>query len=410
MATLLERFLRYVQVDTTALDESGSVPSSPGQLELGRVLVAELKALGVADASQDEHGTVMGTVPGNVPGAPTTAWVAHMDTSPESSGANVRPAVHRDYDGRDIVLPGDPMKVIRVAETDGLADLRGKTLITSDGTTLLGADDKAGVAIMMAAAERLMADPGIRRGPIRIVFTCDEEVGRGTDNLDVARVGAVAAYTLDGESSCLIENETFSADLATVTVTGRNIHPGLGTGRMVNAVRIAGQFLGRMPWHRLAPETSGRRDGFLHPYVVEGGVGEVRIKILLRSFETSDLAEYARLLREIAGGLTAEHPRAAISMCVEEQYRNMAGALAAAPRVVDLAVEAVRRAGGEPRFKATRGGTDGSRLSALGLPTPNLSAGMHNYHSPLEFACLEEMGFAVDALVELARLWGAERA
>jgi tripeptide aminopeptidase len=409
MALLLERFLRYVQVDTTASEASESVPSSPGQLELGRMLAAELKALGIADAAQDEHGVVMGTVPGNVSGAPTIAWVAHMDTSPEASGGQVRPIVHREYDGSDIALPGDPTRVIRVAESEGLADLKGKTLITSDGTTLLGADDKAGVAVMMSAAERLMADPGIKRGPVRIVFTCDEEVGRGTDTLDVAKVGAVAAYTLDGEDRCLIENETFSADLATVTITGRNIHPGLATGRMVNAVRIAGEFLSRMPWQRLAPETSGKRDGFLHPYVIEGGVAEVRIKILLRSFETSDLTEYARLLRSIADGLAAEHPRVAIDVAVEEQYRNMADALVRAPRVVDLAVEAVRRAGGEPEFKSTRGGTDGSRLSAMGLPTPNLSAGMHNYHSPLEYACLEEMEFAVDVLIELARLWGGER-
>lgn len=409
MAELLARFLRYVQVDTTASDAAESSPSSAGQLELGRMLTSELRALGVADAAQDEHGIVMGTVPGNIRGASTTAWVAHLDTSPEASGARVRPVVHEDYDGRDIPLPGDPTKVIRVAETEELAALKGKTLITSDGTTLLGADDKAGVAVIMTAAARLMADPGIERGPVRVVFTCDEEVGRGTDKLDVAAVGAVAAYTLDGENCCLIENETFSADLATVTVTGRNIHPGLATGKMVNAVRIAGEFLSRMPWRRLAPETSGKRDGFLHPYVIEGGVAEVRIKVLLRSFATPDLADHARLLRGIAEGLEAEHPNARIDVAVEEQYRNMAEALRAAPRVVDLAVEAVRRAGGEPTFKSTRGGTDGSRLSAMGLPTPNLSAGMHNYHSPLEFACLEEMEFAVDVLVELARLWGAER-
>ncbi len=410
MKPLLERFLRYVQVDTTASEAADSAPSSPGQVELGRMLTAELRALGIGDASQDEHGIVMGTVPGNVAGAPTTAWVAHLDTSPEAPGRQVRPVVHADYDGLDIALPGDPTKVIKVSESDGLAELKGKTIVTSDGTTLLGADDKAGVAIVMTAVERLMADPGIRRGPVRIVFTCDEEVGRGTDHLDVAKVGAVAAYTLDGENACLIENETFSADLATVTITGRNIHPGLAAGRMVNAVRIAGEFLSRMPWRRLAPETSGKRDGFLHPYSIEGGVAEARIKVILRSFETSDLAEYARLLRGIAEGLAAEHPRAAIDVAVEEQYRNMAEALTRAPRVVDLAVEAVRRAGGEPEFKSTRGGTDGSRLSAMGLPTPNLSSGMHNFHSPLEFACLEEMEFAVDVLIELARLWGEERA
>lgn len=409
MSSLLGRFLRYVQVDTTAREDSGSIPSSPGQLELGRMLAGELAALGVADASQDEHGIVMGTVPATTPGAPVTAWAAHMDTSPEAPGAGVKPVVHERYDGGDIALPGDPTKVIRVAEAGGLAELRGKTLITSDGTTLLGADDKAGVAVIMTAVDRLMADRGIAHGPLRIVFTCDEEAGRGTDKLDVTKVGAVGAYTLDGEGAGLIENETFSADLATVTVKGRNIHPGLATGRMVNAVRLAAEFARRMPWHSMAPETTAGREGFLHPYTVEGGVGETAIKILLRSFDSGELKRQADLLRGIAAQLVAEHPRAEIDVAVVEQYRNMADALARAPRVVELAAEAVRRAGGTPSFKAIRGGTDGSRMSAMGLPTPNLSAGMHNFHSPLEYACLEEMEQAVNVLVELARLWGGER-
>ncbi|MBM3306848.1 MAG: peptidase T [Candidatus Eisenbacteria bacterium] len=409
MSSLLGRFLRYVQVDTTAREDSGSIPSSPGQLELGRMLAGELAALGVADASQDEHGIVMGTVPATTPGAPVTAWAAHMDTSPEAPGAGVKPVVHERYDGGDIALPGDPTKVIRVAEAGGLAELRGKTLITSDGTTLLGADDKAGVAVIMTAVDRLMADRGIAHGPLRIVFTCDEEAGRGTDKLDVTKVGAVGAYTLDGEGAGLIENETFSADLATVTVKGRNIHPGLATGRMVNAVRLAAEFARRMPWHSMAPETTAGREGFLHPYTVEGGVGETAIKILLRSFDSGELKRQADLLRGIAAQLVAEHPRAEIDVAVVEQYRNMADALTRAPRVVELAAEAVRRAGGTPSFKAIRGGTDGSRMSAMGLPTPNLSAGMHNFHSPLEYACLEEMEQAVNVLVELARLWGGER-
>jgi len=410
MDSLLERFLRYVGVDTTADDASGSCPSSPGQLQLGRMLVAELLALGAADASQDEHGIVMGTVPGTVAAAPTIAWAAHMDTSPEAAGGPVKPIVHRGYDGGDIVLPGEPGRVIRVAESAGLAELKGRTIVTSDGSTLLGGDDKAGVAVIMTAVERLLADPGVARGPVRVLFTCDEEIGRGTDKLDVAKVGAVAAYTLDGEACWLIETETFSADLATVVIRGRNIHPGIATGRMVNAVRIAGQFLTRMPWHRLAPETTAGREGFMHPYTVEGGVPEVRIRVLLRSFDAGELREQEELLRGIARGLAAEHPRAEIDVTVEEQYRNMAEALARAPRAVDLAAEAVRRAGGEPVFKSVRGGTDGSRMSAMGLPTPNLFAGMHNYHSPLEYACVEEMEAAVRVLIELARLWGRERA
>jgi tripeptide aminopeptidase len=408
MDTLLERFLRYVKVDTTAVEVTEAYPSSPGQLELGRMLAEELRAMKLEGVTTDANGIVMASLPGNVPGAPTIAWIAHMDTSPESSGANVRPVIHPEYDGKDLVLPGDPSKVIRVAETDGLADLAGKTLITSDGTTLLGADDKAGIAVIMTAVAQLAADSTVPRGPIRIVFTCDEEVGRGVDKVTPEMIGATVGYTFDGENAGGIENETFSADLAIVTVTGRNIHPGLATGKMVNAIRIAGEFLGRLPWHRLAPETTSGREGFLHPYGIEGGVGEVKIRILLRSFVTDDLTMQAQVLRDIAASLAVEHPRAKIDVNVKPQYRNMVEALAREPRAAGLAAEAVRRAGLKPRFEAIRGGTDGSRLSEMGLPTPNLGVSMHNFHSPLEYACLEEMEQSVRVLVELAQLWAKE--
>jgi len=408
--TLLDRFCRYVKVDTTSVEETDKYPSSPGQLELGRMLAAELRELGLQDAAVDEYGVVMGTIPGNVDGAPTIAWLAHMDTSPEASGKDIKPIIHRSYDGQDIVLPGDSGKVIRVAETRGLAELKGKTLITSDGTTLLGADDKCGIAVIMTAAAQLAGNPKIRHGPIRVVFTCDEEVGRGVDKVDIKKINAICAYTLDGEAAGELENETFSADLATVTITGVNIHPGLATGRMVNAIRLAGQFISRMPWHRLAPETTAGRDGFLHPYVIEGGVPEVKIKILLRSFVTAELAEWARILQTIADSVAAEHPRAQIKVEVTKQYRNMIEHLEKEPRAVQLAAQAYRKLGIEPAFRSIRGGTDGSRLSEMGLPTPNLSCGMHNFHSPLEFACLEEMETAVRVLIELAQLWGREKA
>jgi tripeptide aminopeptidase len=407
--TLLDRFCRYAKVETTAVEDSKEYPSSKGQLELGKILVNEMRALELADVAVDENGIVIGTVPGNVKGAPAIAWLSHMDTSPEASGKDVKPVIHKKYDGKDIVLPGDKSKVIRVSETGGLAELKGRTIITSDGTTLLGADDKAGIAVIMTAAARLMADPKIKHGPVRVVFTCDEEVGRGTDKVDIKKINARCAYTLDGEGQGEVEGETFSADLATVTITGYNIHPGLATGKMVNAIRIAGQFLERMPWNRLAPETTAGRDGFLHPYTIEGGVPEVKIRILLRSFVTAELKEQAKILRGIAATLEAEHPKAKIDVSIKKQYRNMAEALKKEPQAIDLAAEAVEHCGMKPAFKAIRGGTDGSRLSEMGLPTPNLFVGMHNFHSALEYACLEEMEAAVNVLVELAQLWGKQK-
>ncbi|MHC4063553.1 MAG: peptidase T [Planctomycetota bacterium] len=409
MDRLLDRFCRYVEVETTAVEESKQYPSSPGQRELGKMLAAELEALELDDVGVDKHGIVMATIPGNVNKASTIAWLAHMDTSPEASAKNVQPVIHRKYNGKDIVLPRDKSKVIRVAETAGLAELKGKTVITTDGTTLLGADDKAGIAVIMTAAERLMASPRIKHCPIRIVFTCDEEVGQGTAKLDLKKIDALCGYTLDGEGAGGLESETFSADLATVTITGRNIHPGLATGKMINAIRLAAEFVSRMPWQRLSPETTSGRDGFLHPYVIEGGVAQVKIRTLLRSFVTVELKQQARILKNVAASLLAEHPKAAIVVKVTKQYRNMAEHLAKEPRAVDLAAKAIRNVGLEPSLQAIRGGTDGSRLSEMGLPTPNLSVGMHNFHSPLEFACLEQMETAVDVLVELAQLWARQK-
>ncbi len=408
MDTLLDRFCRYVKVETTAVEDTKDYPSSKGQLELGRMLADEMQALGLEGVGVDANGIVMGTVPGNVK-APTIAWLAHMDTSPEASGKNVKPILHRNYNGKDIVLPGDRSKVIRVEETEGLAELKGKTLITTDGTTLLGADDKAGVAVIMTAAAHLMKNPKLKHGPIRVVFTCDEEVGRGCDKIDIKKINARCAYTLDGEGEGGIENETFSADLATVTITGRNIHPGLAKGKMINAIRLAGQFLSRLPWHTLAPERTCGREPFLHPYTIEGGVPEAKIKILLRSFVTGDLKNEAQVLKDIAKTVIVEHPGAKIDVDVKKQYRNMIEHLAKEPRAVKLAVQAIERVGLQPKFQSIRGGTDGSRLSEMGLPTPNLSVGMHNFHSPLEFACLEQMESSVKVLVELAQLWGKQK-
>jgi tripeptide aminopeptidase len=407
MDTLLERFCRYVRMDTQANEAATVYPSSPGQRELGRTLVEELHAIGLSDAAADEHGIVMATISATTSRtAPTIAWIAHLDTSPETSGRNVRPIVHRNYDGRDITFTGDPDKVLRVSENPELAAVRGATVITTDGTTLLGADDKAGVAVIMEAAARLAADPALAHGPIRVCFTCDEEIGHGVDHLDLKQLGAQVAYTLDGGGQGEIDVETFSADLAVVTVQGVNIHPAFGKGKMVNAVRLAGALLDRLPVVALSPETTADREGFLHPYRIEGGVAEVVIRILLRDFDTARLAEKAEVLQRVAAVLTAEYPRARIDVKVTPQYRNMAEGLAREPRAVAFAEEAMRRVGLEPKRTIVRGGTDGSRLTELGLPTPNLSTGEHNLHSPLEWTCLEEMDTAVRVLLELAQVWG----
>jgi len=403
---LLARFLRYVQIDTTAREGIDNYPSSPGQLELGRLLVEELAALGLRDARQDRHGIVLATVPSTIDAAtPVIAFCAHLDTSPETSGRGVKPRVIEDYAGGDIVLPADTTQVIRTSENEELKQLVGRTIITSDGTTLLGADDKAGVAVIMQAAEWLVEHPEIRHGPIRICFTCDEEIGRGVDKLELEQIGAVACYTLDGQGSDTIDVETFSADLAVVTIGGVNIHPSIAKGRMTNAIRAAADFVERLPRDRLSPETTEDRDGFLHPYEIGGGVAEVKLRIILRDFETAALERQAQLLRSAAAESMSKFPKAKIEVAVKPQYRNMAGGLAAEPRAVAYAERALKRLGRTARQTIVRGGTDGSRLTELGLPTPNLSTGQHTPHSPLEWACLDEMVESAQWLAALAEVW-----
>jgi tripeptide aminopeptidase len=406
--TLLDRFLRYVQIDTQADDRTTAYPSSPGQLVLGAILRDELLALGLTDARQDEHGLVFATIPGNVSGAPTIAFNAHIDTNPENSGKGVSPQVIRNYPGGDIVLPKDPSKVIRVADNPDLAVVIGKTVITTDGTTLLGADDKAGIAVIMEAARILTENSTIPHGPVKVVFTCDEEIGRGVLHLEPAMIGATVAYTLDGMASGEIEDETFSADAATVTITGVNIHPSIAKGRMTNAVRLAGMFLDRLPKRRMCPETTAGRDGFLHPLTIEGGVGEVKVGFLLRDFDTAQLVVQAEVLREIGRQVEREYPEAKVKVDVRKQYRNMRDGITREPRAIEYAAEATRRAGLEPKFKIIRGGTDGAMLTEKGLPTPNLSTGEHNPHSPLEWTCLEEMEAAVRVVLELVQVWAGK--
>lgn len=406
---LLEQFLRYVRIDTTARADAEVYPSSPGQIELGRLLSAELQALGLADARQDQHGVVLATIPANVDfSVPTIALCAHLDTSPETSGKDIRPQVIENYSGGDLLLPGDPNQVIRIADNPELTDLRKCTIITSDGTTLLGADDKAGVAVIMETAQWLCKHPEIPHGPIRICFTCDEEIGRGVDKLDPAEIGAAVCYTLDGHARNEIDVETFSADQAVVTIRGVNIHPSIAKGRMTNAVRAAAAFCARLPRDQLAPEASDGRQGFLHPYDITGGVAEVRLKILLRDFDAAQLAAQAELLDRAAEAVMREFPAAKIETVIRRQYRNMAEGLAREPRAAAYAEEALKRLGRTAKRTIVRGGTDGSRLTELGLPTPNLSCGAHNPHSPLEWACLDEMLESVEWLISLAEVW-AER-
>ena len=401
---LLERFLQYVKINTTAVEDSGNYPSSPGQMEIGKLLVEQMKAMGIADAEQDQWGIVYGTLPGNVDGAPVIAFNSHVDTSPETTGNSVKPNVIYNFDGNDIPLTGDPTKVITVASCPELPTAAGKTIITTDGTTLLGGDDKAGVAIIMELANHLIENPDIKRGDVRIFFTCDEEIGHGVDHVDLDKVNATVCYNFDSGGQGDIDEETFSADMALITFTGVNTHPAYGKDKMVNASRAAGLFLARMPI-ALSPERTGGRDGFLHPYVVEGGVAEATLKVLIRDFDTAKLEQHASVMRKIAVQVESDCPGTTIKIEVIKQYRNMADGLVNEPRAVQYAVEAHEALGRPYERTIVRGGTDGSRLTELGLPTPNLSSGQHNIHSPLEWACLDEMVAACDVGVEIVKRW-----
>jgi tripeptide aminopeptidase len=340
---------------------------------------------------------------------PAIGFIAHVDTSPEVSTTDVRPLVHPAYDGRDLVLPDDPSAVLRLSEQPDLQAQFGNDIVTASGLTLLGADDKAGVAEIVTAADHLMRHPEIAHGPIRIAFTPDEEIGRGADRFDVQRFAAVCAYTLDGGSRGELEYESFSADAMTLVFHGFNTHPGYAKGRMVNAIRLASRFIDRLPVQGLSPETTGGYEGFVHPYQMESSVDRTRVKVLIRDFVTAALADKEALVERIAREVVDSAPGASLEIRIEESYRNMREVLDRHPDVVDRAREAIRRAGLEPIERPIRGGTDGSRLSFMGLPTPNLFAGEHNFHSRLEWVAVQDMEKSVEVIVELARVW-CERA
>ena len=404
-ATLLDRFCRYVRVDTRSDHHSPTTPSTPAQWNLLRMLEQELRAIGAQDVTLTEHGYVLGTVPATTrkSGVPTVAWFAHVDTALELPSA-ATPIVHRAYDGRPIVLPDDPTQVLTVETMPHLRESIGEDIITASGTTLLGADDKAGVAIVMTAAHHLLRHPEIPHGRIRICFNPDEEIGRGVELLDLAQLGADVAYTLDGELRGEVNYETFSADAAVVEFRGVATHPGWAKDTMVNALRLAGRFLATLP-PEVSPERTDGRDGFVHPNEISGNSERASVRLILRDFELAGLAAKRAIVERVAADLQAAEPRARITTTFQEQYRNMRYWLEKDMRPVEFALEAIRRAGLTPVTQPIRGGTDGSRLTARGLPAPNLFNGMHAVHSQREWVSLQDMTRSVDVLLRLAQLW-----
>ena len=400
---VLERFLRYVRIDTQSDDDSETYPSTAKQRDLGELLARELREVGVDNVEFTEHGYVFATLPGSA--GPTVGLIAHMDTSSDESGTDVRPQVIRDYDGGDIVLPGDPRKVLRASENPILAQRAGHDIVTTDGTTLLGADDKAGVAEIMGAVAYLAAHPEIEHAPIRVAFTVDEEVGRGVDHFDIEEFGADFAYTLDGSELGRIDDETFSASDVRIRIEGHGVHPGTSKGKMVNAIKLAARIVERLPPDSLSPETTEGREGFVHPHRITGTTAEAELRFIARDFDASKLEEHEQLLRTLADEVAAEEPRAYVTVTVEESYRNMREFLDADPAVTEAADEAARRVGLEPWRDPIRGGTDGAMLSARGLLTPNIYTGAHQFHSVLEWASVQDMAMSAATIVELVKVW-----
>jgi tripeptide aminopeptidase len=404
--TAKERFLRYVQIDTQSDPNSPSIPSTEKQKDLSRVLVEELKAIGISDAELDQYGYVYATIPATTDkNVPVLCFCSHVDTSPDCSGAGVKPIVHENYQGQDLVLPDDPTVVIRKAEHQDFAHQIGKDVITASGTTLLGADNKAGVAAIMDAAKILIDHPAIKHGKIRILFTPDEEIGRGVDKVDMKRLGARFGYTIDGETAGSIEDETFSADLAVITVNGVSAHPGFAKGKMENALKIASRIVAKFP-DKLSPEHTEDKAGFIHPMHIEGNLETATIKIIIRDFSEAGLKRHANTLQKIVDSVLKNFPNASANVAITEQYRNMGKVLRRYPQVVNYALEALQRAGFEkPLKRSIRGGTDGSRLSFMGLPCPNIFAGEHAFHSKQEWVSVQDMEKAAETIVHLAQIW-----
>ncbi|TNF47084.1 MAG: peptidase T [Bacteroidetes bacterium] len=404
--TVEERFLKYVQIDTTADPVSTSFPSSEKQKDLAKVLVDELLEIGLNDAEMDEWGYVYATIPSNSDNLniPTLCFCSHMDTAPDCSGTNVKPIVHRNYDGNPIVLPDDPSQIITVEKHNYLKKKIGDDLITASGLTLLGADDKAGVAIIMDLAKQLMTHSDIKHGKIRILFTPDEEVGRGVEHLDMEKLNADYGYTLDGGPLGDIEDETFSADAVKVTIHGVSAHPGYAKGKMVNAIKVASEFVNALPKDQWSPETTADREGFVHPTSIEGGLEKATVSFIIRDHVTDKLIEYENRLESIIKMVTEQY-NVNYEFEVTEQYRNMKEVLQSVPFVTDYAIQAMKNAGIEPNPSIIRGGTDGSRLSFMGLPCPNLFTGEMGIHSKHEYVSVQDMEKSVKTLIELVQIW-----
>jgi tripeptide aminopeptidase len=404
--TVTERFLRYVTIDTQSDPASPTCPSTEKQKDLGRLLASELKAMGLADAHLDLHGYVYATIPANSEKqVPVICFCSHMDTSPDCSGANVRPQLVKNYRGGDIVLPADPSQVIRYADHPALAHQIGNDIITTDGTTLLGADNKAGIAEIMDAAHFLLQNPQVKHGTVKILFTPDEEIGRGVDKADLKKLGADFAYTIDGETAGNLEDETFSADGATITIEGVSTHPGFAKGKMEHAIKIAAAIVDRLPKTTCSPETTEGREGFLHPIGLSGTLEKATLGLIVRDFTDEGLREKEALLERIVKEVMLDFPRSTWRLEVKQQYRNMKQVIDRHPEIVDHAMEAIRRAGLTPVRTSIRGGTDGSRLSFMGLPCPNIFAGEHAFHSRLEWVSRQDMEKAVQTIVHLAMIW-----
>src|SRR5437899_920824 len=401
-----ERFLRSVLIDNQSAPASPTCPSTEKQKNLGHLLASELQAIGLTDAHLDEHGYVYATIPANTDKkVPVICFCSHMDTSPDCTGANVKPQIARNYQGGDIVLPADPTQVIRAADHPALMGQIGNDIITTDGTTLLGADNKAGLAEIMDAAHFLVHNPQIKHGAIKILFTPDEEIGRGVDKADLKKLGADFAYTIDGETAGNIEDETFSADAATITIEGVSTHPGFAKGKMEHAIKIAAAIVDRLPKQSCSPETTEGKEGFLHPIGISGALEKATLSFIVRDFTDEGLKEKEALLEGIVKDVMKDYPRSTYRMEVKHQYRNMKQVIDRYPETVDYAIEAIRRAGLTPVRSSIRGGTDGSRLSFMGLPCPNIFAGEHAFHSRLEWVSRQDMEKAVQTIVHLVMIW-----
>jgi len=404
--TVTERFLRYVTIDTQSDPESSTCPSTKKQKNLGRVLVQELLNLGIADADLDEHGYVYATIPANTdkPNVPVICFCSHMDTSPDCSGEGVKPIIHTNYRGQDLVLPDDSTQVLKPQNHPELRNQIGNDIITASGTTLLGADNKAGVAEIMDACYQLVNHPEIKHGTIKILFTPDEEIGRGVDKVDLQKLGAFAAYTIDGETAGNMENETFSADGARLTVNGVSAHPGFAKGQMQSAIKIAAQIVAALP-HDLSPEGTEAMQGFVHPVGINGHVEQATIDFIIRDFDTTLLQQHAQSIRQIAEQVLQQYPGSTYYLDVKEQYRNMKQVLDQHPQIVEYGMEAIKRAGMQAKLCSIRGGTDGSRLSFMGLPTPNIFAGEHAFHGRQEWVSVQDMQKTVQTILHLCAVW-----